>query len=542
MFINGDFETWTGSTPTSWDLYNNKLLGSNVLTTSKNTSIFKTGTSSCKIDASIPCAGIQQAYTKRYSGETSISIYPTSGSAFVNFAKEDDSSALFDRFDEHWYGFTNSRGFHHITLRNGKKAKLFTLSNTSETGNTGQIYIKVENEIPRVVYNESGYQQLISCYYKFSTKEVILYHRIDSSGLVSVYLLESTDSFMTVSRNVKLITSSYETQAYSIIKMSNGMTIIPFQVYKNNRYELDILYSTDDLVTTKVTSFSKYGEGLSARGLMETKAYELNSTTTVLISRSESGYLVKNTFDTTNKTLSASSNTLLASTSTTLSLIKKNSKVIVAYSPTNKDKGASVDSNSPRGYIGIAVLNLDFDIVENMLILCTNNTFKGSFATSVPYCHSPLLFEIDGDLYVTVEYVTSSGIKSTTFVGSTDSVLTYNKSIATTLNAWNDLKVFYPKGANKIQIVSGYHKTSSFYVDSLSYSIYKLYARVNNKNVEIPYFDKINRNISKTIIKLNNKSIELPTDEKLQTNINNGSNYTLYINNNGINRKMFTIK
>jgi len=542
MFLNTDFENWTGNIPNSWEQYYEKLLNSSVLTTSKNIAIFKTGTSSCKLDCGMPLSGIQQINSKKYAGEVVVNVYPTVGSAFINFAKVDDSSVYFEKQDEHNYGFSNARGFQHVILRNGKRAKIFTLSNTDELGNHGYIYIKIEGEEPRIIYNDSNYQQLISCYYKFDSKECILYHRIDSGGLTSVYLIESIDSFASVSRHIKLISSSLETQSYNILKMSNGMTIIPFQIYKNGRYELDVLYSNDDLATWSMTNFSKYGDGLSARGLMETKAYELNSNTAVLISRSESGYLIRNDFNTTTKTISSSSNTILASSSTTFSIFKVDSRIVVAYSSTNKDKGIALDNNSPRGLISIAVLNLNFDTVENMIILCTNNTFKGSFNQGVPYCHSPMMFKHNDKLYVTVEYVTYSGINSYSFVGDLDNILTYDKSITAELNTWNELKVFYPKGANKIQIVSGYQKSSIFYVDSLTYSSYRLYVNLNNQILEIPYFNRSNKNINKTIIKLNSRLLEISSDEELEIGINDGFSYSLCMNENNVFRKMLTVR
>lgn len=472
--INESFENWENNIPVNWTKVNNTVgSNTNTVTIVNEKNIVQESINSVRLITSNPSVGIEQTLNITEEKEINIPINTISGQAFVHLAKLDGTNINVTTEKQSNWGETNTNGYRSVRLNNGDWAKFFTLTSNAETSNNGAIYISRNGNTPTKVYNESGVQQGVTGFLQYADKEIIICIKVIADGICSPYIIESTDSFVTVTRNMPLVTNGVSTdiQCYNGIICKDGRTILPYVAYVGNKYELDIIYSDDNLTTWNI--LGQYKNSNTTRGLMEPKAVQINDTTVAILSRSEEGHLLRNDLDLTTMTLGECQITNIATSSTTFTIkTLLNGTHVLAWNAVNKNNGGNIGANYPREIICLGFLSSDLSEINNISVLATNQSINGTMASGIPYIHSPVIC-IDknnlDDIYVYFESIYSETITYTYEVKGKISILNgTNTTVTKSIGEWENLKMTLPIGNYKLQLLSGITATSEFVVDNIT--------------------------------------------------------------------------
>lgn len=540
--IENSYLIFQGGMPNHWSKKNDVILSnSGVVTISEEISKNNYATA-VKIKSLSPCSGIEQNFESDSPMDISCNLNNITGRSFINLAKNDDSSAFMNINQIPNYSFANCRGVNYIRLKNGKRARVFTLSNTGELSSTsGQIYIQIDDESPRILDAENGVQQLMSTFIQYSNKEIIIYHKI-INGYTRLSMIESTDSFTTISRHCDILTHTEDVQAYSMIKCKNGMTLIPYLKATNGVYYLDILKSNDNFNTWETLNQFRVAP---RRGLMETKALEIDNNTVMLLSRTELGYLAKNTLDLSTMTLSEYTLTSIATTSTAFSLAKvDDNNIALAWSSMNMDYMPTGNYNLPRMMLCLGFFNKELTEAKSMTVIASLLTHNMSFSQYLPYIHSPMIFFDKNDkdkIIVTYEAGYSDKIYSYEAIGQISKIKDLN-NVANELGD-NNVNIHVQTGQFKVQFLSAIDKQSTFIIDNIDIKMDScLLLKVEGTIVRIPLRKIVDLY---SFIHIYNDTDELGLSfietQNISGFVNNNYKYELKINIDGIERTLLCI-
>lgn len=493
------------------------------------------GTKACSITDNVvttsPCNGLRTNTVNLNKTYGEITINNKEGNSFINIThSENGVNVLFELNKIFNYNFKNLRGMFTHKLKTGEIVKICTVSNVGELSNQGHIIIIYPNGDIKTVYEESGCQQLISRVKTVGNNDVILYHKlttVGSSRICEVYALISSDGFKTVV-NKKIFNTSYESQCYFIEVCDDGKVLLPyFKIVTESTGEkcyLDIAITDTNFSSVRQLNQWKTADG---RGLLEPKLLKVDTNNYIVISRTETGYLYKNTFNKSTETLGASQITKFASASTTFDILTVGTKNILAFSNADNTTINVVNSNHPRINIAICEVDNSFTNFDNFKLVATNRNADANYSGILPYIHSPLINVIDGTFYLSFERITETDTDTYLAVGSFEEIFRNNY----TINSIGTRTITYevPAGSINIEVLGCVSKKNVFQIVSNDIDQLGLTIRLASKNVKIPFVETDKDYIT---VKVYDRLYKIKLNTIVNA-INNGSKYELKTRVNG---------